>query len=44
MKLAAALAIADLISEEELNEDNILPEPFDTRVCEVVSAAVKAHI
>lgn len=44
MKLAAALAIAGLVSEEELNEDNILPQPFDTRVCEVVSAAVKQHI
>lgn len=44
MKLAAALAIAGLVSEEELNEDCILPQPFDTRVCEVVSAAVKAHI
>lgn len=44
MKLAAALAIAGLVSEVELNEDNILPQPFDTRVCEVVSAAVKMHI
>ncbi len=44
MKLAAAIAIAGLISEEELNEDNILPQPFDTRVCQVVSDAVKAHI
>lgn len=44
MKLAAALAIAGLVSEVELNEDNILPQPFDTRVCEVVSSAVKMHI
>lgn len=44
MKLAAAIAIANLVSEEELHEDNILPQPFDTRVCQVVSNAVKAHI
>lgn len=44
MKLAAALAIADLVSEEELNEDNIMPQPFDPRVCEAVSNAIKAHI
>ena len=40
MKLAAALAIADLISDEELNENRILPEPFDVRVSKVVSKAV----
>lgn len=44
MKLAAALAIAGLVSEEELNEDYILPQPFDTRVCEAVSTAVKTHV
>ncbi len=44
MKLAAALAIAGLVPEDELSEDNIMPQPFDPRVCEVVSAAVKAHI
>lgn len=44
MKLAAAHAIADLVAEEELHEDNILPQPFDPRLAEVVSAAVKAHI
>lgn len=44
MKLAAALAIADLIPDEELHDENILPEPFDPRVSEVVSQAVKAHI
>ena len=44
MKLAAALAIAGLVSEEELSEDNIMPQPFDPRVCDVVSAAVKANI
>ncbi len=44
MKLAAALAIAGLVSEEELNEDFIMPEAFDPRVADVVSAAVKSHI
>ena len=44
MKLAAALAIAALVPEEELSEDNIMPQPFDPRVCDAVSAAVKAHI
>ena len=44
MKLAAALAIAGLVPEDALSEDNILPQPFDPRVCDAVSAAVKAHI
>ncbi len=44
MKLAAALALASLVPDDELNEDNILPEAFDPRVADVVSAAVKAHI
>ena len=44
MKLAAALAIAGLVDDQDLNEDNIMPEAFDPRVAEVVSAAVKAHI
>jgi len=44
MKLAAAVAIAGLVSEDELHEDFIMPQPFDPRVAEVVSAAVKAHI
>lgn len=44
MKLAASLAIANLVSDDELNEDHILPQPFDSRVCDVVCAAVKAHI
>ena len=44
MKLAAATAIAGLVPEEELRENNIRPAPFDPRVCEVVSAAVKSHI
>ena len=44
MKLAAANAIAGLVADEELNENNILPEAFDPRVADVVSAAVKALI
>ena len=44
MKMAAAHAIADLIPESELNEDNILPAPFHPQVADVVAAAVKAHI
>ena len=44
MKLAAALAIAGLVSDEELNEDNILPQPFDPRVADMVANAVKSHI
>ncbi|MBQ8519567.1 MAG: NADP-dependent malic enzyme [Agathobacter sp.] len=44
MKLAAAEALAALVSNEELNEDFIMPEAFDPRVAEVVSQAVKAHI
>ena len=41
MKLAAANAIAGLVSEEELNENNILPEAFDPRVADTVSKAMK---
>lgn len=44
MKLAAASAIADLISDDELNDENILPAAFDPRVADVVSRAVKKHI
>lgn len=44
MKLAAAEALAALVSDEELNEDFIMPEAFDPRVAEVVSQAVKSHI
>ncbi|MBS1484797.1 MAG: NAD-dependent malic enzyme, partial [Clostridium sp.] len=44
MKLAAANAIAGLVDEKDLNEDNILPEAFDPRVARMVSQAVKDHI
>ena len=44
MKLAAALAIASLVPDGELNEDNIMPEAFNPKVAEVVAEAVKSHI
>ncbi len=44
MKLASAKAIASLISDEELDEDHIIPEAFDPRVADVVSEAVKQNI
>lgn len=40
MKMAAAQALADLISEEELNEDYIIPKAFDERVGRTVAKAV----
>lgn len=44
MKLAAAEAIASLVSDDELCEDMIMPEAFDPRVADPVAEAVKAHI
>lgn len=44
MKLAAAHALASLVPEDELNEDNILPEAFNPKVAEAVAEAVKSHI
>ena len=44
MKLAAAEAIASLVPEEELSEDNIMPEAFNPKVAELVAEAVKSHI
>lgn len=41
MKIAAANAIASLISDEELNADYIIPSPFDERVAPTVAEAVK---
>ena len=41
MKLAAANAIAGLVPEVVLNENNILPEAFDPRVADTVSKAIK---
>lgn len=40
MKMAAAQALADLISDDELNEDYIIPKAFDPRVGKAVAAAV----
>ena len=44
MKLAAANAIASLVPEDALNEDNIMPEAFNPKVAELVAEAVKSHI
>ncbi len=44
MKLAAALAIASLVPDDELNEENILPEAFNPDVADIVSKAVKNNI
>lgn len=44
MKLAAAAALDGLVSDEELSEDFIMPDPFDPRIVDVVSKAVKDHI
>ena len=40
MKMAAAQALANLISEEELDENHIIPQPFDPRVVPAVAEAV----
>ena len=40
MKMAAAKAIAGLIPDDELNEENILPKAFDPRVADAVADAV----
>jgi len=44
MKLAAAEAIASLVSEDQLCDEFILPEAFDPRVAQVVSNAIKSHV
>ncbi|NLK75770.1 MAG: NADP-dependent malic enzyme [Clostridiales bacterium] len=44
MKLAAARAIADLVSDSQLNEDYIIPYAFDSRICDAVSQAVLENI
>lgn len=41
MKIAAAYALAGVITEEELNAENIIPAAFDARVKDAVAAAVK---
>ena len=40
MKMAAARAIASIISDDELNEEYIIPGAFDERVCKAVAKAV----
>lgn len=44
MKLEAALAIADLVKEDELNEENILPNALNAELANVVAQAVKRYI
>lgn len=44
MKLAAAKAIAGLVSDEELCEEHIMPQAFDPRMAQAVSEAVKMNI
>lgn len=44
MKLAAATALAAIVTDEELSEDFILPEAFNPKVAEVVSEAVRSNI
>ena len=46
MKLAAAHAIADIVSADELSEDYIIPSAFDERVAKAVATAVanQAHV
>lgn len=41
MRLAASYAIADLVDEEDLNEEYIIPDPLDERVVPAVAEAVK---
>lgn len=40
MKVAAAHAIADLVTPDELNAEYILPQPFDPRIKDAIAAAV----
>ncbi len=44
MKLAAAAAIAGLVPDSELSDENIMPEAFNPKVAELVAEAVKSHI
>ena len=44
MKLAAANAIAGLVPDDELSDENIMPEAFNPKVAELVAEAVKSHI
>lgn len=40
MKMAAAIAISEVISADQLNEDYVIPSAFDQKVCEYVAKAV----
>ena len=40
MKLSAAQAIASLVGDDELNENYVIPSPFDKRVAPAVAKAV----
>lgn len=44
MKLAAAEAIAALVSDDEINDEYIMPQPFDPRVADAVCKAVMNNI
>ena len=41
MKVAAAMAISEIVTTEELNADYIIPSPFDDRVAPAVAKAVR---
>lgn len=42
MKLAAAVALASLVSDDELAPDFVMPDPFDPRIADVVAEAVRS--
>jgi malate dehydrogenase (oxaloacetate-decarboxylating) len=49
MKIAAAHAIAELVKDNELNEDYIIPKPFDLRIApnvakKVAEAAIRTNV
>lgn len=44
MKIAASSAIAELVRDDELDENYIIPSIFDSRVCDSIALAVKNHI
>jgi len=44
MKVSAAKAIASIVTDEELSEDYIIPDPLNKKVAQVVADAVKAEV
>jgi len=44
MKVSAAKAIASIVTDEELNEDYIIPDPLNKKVAQVVADAVKEEV